>query len=262
MTSHTWDYSKANGPCSWHKHYPSASGNSQSPIDIITKDAHYDSSLNINRLSIQYSQANDFEVVNNGHSVTISRKNNTGHQLSGGPLDNNYRFAQFHFHWGCNSSVGSEHLLDGKAFPAELHLVHWNSDLFDSFGEAATSRNGLAVLGFFIQIGDKVNPGLKKITDFLPQVNETGGKKDLKATYNMADILPDNTKDYWTYSGSLTTPPCAESVTWFVFKSPIHATEDQMKQFRSLKANAKETIVNNYRPVLPLNGRSVNASFD
>lgn len=261
MATPSWDYKK-NGPASWAKDYPAASGNRQSPIDIITKDAHYESSLNIHPLSIQYSPANDWNVINNGRSVTFSRKNVTGYQLSGGPLDHNYRFAQFHFHWGRNSSVGSEHLLDGKSFPAELHLVHWNVDLFESFGEAAQNRNGLAVLGFFVQVGSKANPGLKKVTDFLPQVYKTGSTKDYNGSFNMAEFLPANTKDYWTYLGSLTTPPCAESVTWFVFKTPIYATEDQMNQFRSLKANDKEHIVDNYRPVLPLHGRSVKSSFD
>lgn len=263
MADTSWDYGPERGPGKWSEKYPAAAGKCQSPIDIKTADVHYDSSLNINKLSINYSTANDYEVVNNGHTVTISRKEGTGTQLSGGPLDNEYRFAQFHFHWGKDSSVGSEHLVDGKAFPAELHLVHWNVDRFQSFGEAAGSRNGLAVLGFFVQVACKhANPGFKTITDFLPQVLNVGEKKDLNTSFNLASIIAGNTKDFWTYSGSLTTPPCSESVTWFVFKEPIYATEKQMQKFRSLKADAKHHIMDNYRPVMPLNGRVVRASFE
>lgn len=261
MAAHDWDYDK-HGPNEWHKHFPSASGNQQSPIDIITAAAQYDSSLQINPLSIQYSPADDFEIHNNGHSVTLSQKKVTGHQLSGGPLDHKYRFEQFHFHWGKTSCVGSEHLVDGKAFPAELHLVHWNTELYQSFGEAATSKNGLAVLGFLIQIGEEENSALKSITDFLPQLKNAGVKKDFKECFNMASLIASNTKDYWTYDGSLTTPPCAESVTWFVFKTPIHATEKQMEKFRKLKDSHKEEICDNFRPVMPLNGRVVRSSFD
>nr|ANJ59781.1 alpha carbonic anhydrase 5 [Exaiptasia diaphana] len=258
MATPEWDYDKK-GPSDWHNHYPAASGKRQSPIDINTADAKYDSSLK--PLSMKYSPDDDFQVVNNGRSVTISKKKMTGHQLSGGPLEHRYRFEQFHFHWGKTSEAGSEHLTDSKAFPAELHLVHWNTELFKSFGDAATKNKGLAVLGFFVQIGEDINPGLKTITDFLPQVENIGEKKDFKGSFNLESLLAGNTKDYWTYDGSLTTPPCAESVTWFVFKTPIQATEEQMKQFRNLKESDTERLCDNYRPVLPLNGRVVKSSF-
>jgi len=118
------------------------------------------------------------------------------------------------------------------------------------------------VLGFFVQIGNDVNPGLKMVTDFLPRVCDTGEKKYLDEAFNLASILASNTKDYWTYNGSLTTPPCAESVTWFVFKELIYASEKQMQNFRLLQANEKVKIVDNFRPVFPLNGRVVRASFE
>lgn len=261
MAAPKWGYGPNNGPSKWAKDFPAAAGARQSPIDIKTHDAHYDSALKIKPLKIQYSQGNDFNVTNNGYSLVISRKTSEGTNLSGGPLEHNYRFEQFHFHWGKTSGSGSEHLLDGKAFPAELHLVHWNTDLFSSFGEAASSKNGLAVLGAFVQIGGE-SAGLKTITDLIPQVQNIGDKQDLKVPFNLSSLLPSNTNDYWTYSGSLTTPPCYESVSWFVFKEPIHATENQMQQFRSLKANDGGCIVDNYRPVMDGSGRNVRASFE
>jgi carbonic anhydrase len=263
MSTPHWGYGPENGPSHWAKDFPSAAGIRQSPIDIKTHDAHYDSALNIHPLKVQYNEGKDFNIANNGHSLVISRKASEGSHLSGGPLDHdhNYRFEQFHFHWGKTSANGSEHLLDGKAFPAELHLVHWNTDLFDSFGEAATSKNGLAVLGAFVKIGGE-SAGLKTITGFTSQVQNVGDKQDLKIPFNLTSMLPTNTKDYWTYDGSLTTPPCSESVTWFVFKEPIHATENQMQKLRALKSNAGECIVDNYRPVMDLGGRTVKASFE
>jgi len=259
MAPPEWDYG-ANGPNEWHKKHPAASGTRQSPIDIITAKTKYDATLR--PLVVDYDPYDDFRAVNNGRSVTITRDNMKGHNLSGGPLaDHRYRFEQFHFHWGASSAEGSEHLVDGKSYPAELHLVHWNTDLYKSFGEAATSEKGLAVLGFFIEIGDQLNRGLTAVADFLPQVEKTGDVKPLKMPFNLSSLLGDNIRDYWTYDGSLTTPPCAESVTWFVFKDPICATEAQMNHFRSLQASSTSTIVNNYRPVLPVHNRLVRSTF-
>ena len=56
--------------------------------------------------------------------------------------------------------------------------------------------------------------------------------------------------DYATYSGSLTTPPCSETVTWYVMTTPIAASEDQITVLKSIGPN-------NRMPPLPLNGRAL-----
>ena len=65
-----------------------------------------------------------------------------------------YKLEQFHCHWGCTSDRGSEHTVDGRSFAGELHLVHWNSSKYSSFGEAAAYPDGLAVLGVFLSVSN------------------------------------------------------------------------------------------------------------
>ncbi|UYV78080.1 hypothetical protein LAZ67_16000042 [Cordylochernes scorpioides] len=74
-----------------------------------------------------------------------------GGVVSGGFLDHRYRFQQFHMHWGDCLASGSEHTVDGAAYPGELHFVHWNEEKYNSFQEAAAEPDGLVVLGVFLQ---------------------------------------------------------------------------------------------------------------
>uniref|UniRef100_A0A8C2W996 Carbonic anhydrase VII n=1 Tax=Cyclopterus lumpus TaxID=8103 RepID=A0A8C2W996_CYCLU len=86
----------------------------------------------------------------------------------------------------------------------KLHLVHWNAVKYTTFGEAATAPDGLAVLGIFLQ----------------------GSAADFKG-FNPKCLLP-SSLHYWTYLGSLTTPPLHESVIWIVVKDPITVSEKQV----------------------------------
>lgn len=71
-------------------------------------------------------------------------------RLTGGPLSTDYKLHSIHFHWGTDNNVGSEHTVNGKAYPMEMHVVHTKNDL--SFEEAKNSPNGLAVIGYFIDV--------------------------------------------------------------------------------------------------------------
>lgn len=74
-------------------------------------------------------------------------------ELTGGPLDTDvYRLQQWHCHWGAKDGQGSEHTVDGRSFSGELHMVHWNTSKYRSFGEAAGQYDGLAVLGVFLTV--------------------------------------------------------------------------------------------------------------
>ena len=79
--------------------------------------------------------------------------NGTDSELTGGPLGSDiYKLEQFHSHWGCIDSQGSEHTVDGVSYAGELHLVHWNTTKYATFGEAASAPDGLAVLGVFLEV--------------------------------------------------------------------------------------------------------------
>ncbi|XP_069595479.1 carbonic anhydrase 7 isoform X2 [Ranitomeya imitator] len=260
---HCWGYGEEDGPSEWYRYFPIAQGNRQSPINIVASQAVFNPGLK--PLVVSYDQCTSIDMSNNGHSVTVEFDDNDDKTvITGGPLNDSYRLKQFHFHWGTQHNGGSEHTVDGKSYPCELHLVHWNAKSFLSFGEAAAASDGLVVIGVFLDIGQK-HPGLDRLTDALYMVRFRGTKAQFNS-FNPKCLLP-SSLEYWTYPGSLTTPPLNESVTWIVLKEPITVSEKQMERFRkTLLINGEDEdervhMVNNFRPPQPLNGRKVQASF-
>ncbi|XP_026863197.1 carbonic anhydrase 7 [Electrophorus electricus] len=262
MTGNQWGYGEEDGPSSWYKDYPIAEGARQSPINIAPEEAVYDHGLP--PISLHYDNCTSTNISNNGHSVVVEFDDVDDRSvIQGGPLENAYRLKQFHFHWGGKGCHGSEHTVAGKTYTSELHLVHWNAAKYSSFAEAAVAPDGLAVLGVFLEIGDE-RGGLNKITDSLYMVKFKGTVTDFR-DFNPNCLLPSSLK-YWTYPGSLTTPPLYESVTWIVLTEPICVSEKQMGKFRTLLFNSEEEeqrtrMENNFRPPQPLKGRTVRASF-
>ncbi|XP_065145657.1 carbonic anhydrase 7 isoform X1 [Paramisgurnus dabryanus] len=262
MNGYHWGYDDVNGPAVWHKAYPIAQGNRQSPIDIVPGSAVYDATLS--PISLFYENCTSINISNNGHSLVVEFIDVDDRSvIQGGPLDNMYRLKQFHFHWGSKDCAGSEHTVSGKIYPSELHLVHWNAVKYKTFGEAAQAPDGLAVLGIFLDIGAEHN-GLHQITDAMYMIKFKETVADFKG-FNPKCLLPLRL-DYWTYPGSLTTPPLLESVTWIVLKDPIFVSEKQMGKFRTLCFNGEDEenrkrMENNFRPPQPLKGRTVRASF-
>lgn len=264
MSAAEWGYTENNGPSTWAKKYPTAAGSRQSPVDIETSLATSDTSLTSKPLSWNYVPENTRAIVNTGHGWRVDI-DSEGSELVGGPLEDTYRLQQFHCHWGFSSDKGSEHTVDGQSYAGELHLVHWNSTKYADCGEAAGYPDGLAVLGVLLKVGAK-NPELQKIVDLIPRIYHRGEKAVVKEVIDPAKLLP-KTFSYWTYLGSLTTPPCSESVTWILFKEPIEVSEEQLSVFRSLRCYKREEacpcdeveglITNNYRPPLPLGNREL-----
>nr|4CNV_A Chain A, CARBONIC ANHYDRASE 2 [Bos taurus] len=254
--SHHWGYGKHNGPEHWHKDFPIADGERQSPVDIDTKAVDQDPALK--PLALVYGEATSDRMVNNGHSFNVEYDDSEDKAvLKDGPLTGTYRLVQFHFHWGSSDDQGSEHTVDRKKYAAELHLVHWNTKYGD-FGTAAQQPDGLAVVGVFLKVGD-ANPALQKVLDALDSIKTEGKSTDFP-NFDPGSLLP-NVLDYWTYPGSLTTPPLLESVTWIVLKEPISVSSQQMLKFRTLNFNAEGEpellMLANWRPAQPLKDRQV-----
>lgn len=257
MAQHDWGYESKNGPEQWSKMYPIANGNSQSPIDIKTKETKHDPCLR--PICICYDPTTAKEMINAGFSVQVKFEDCDNRSvLTHGPVCEIYRLRELHFHWGSRDDRGSEHTVDGVKYSGELHIVHWNSEKYSSFTEAASQADGLVVLAVLIKVGQE-NPNLKRIVDALHAI-KTKGKKVPFTNFNPSVLLP-SSLDYWTYCGSLTTPPLYESVTWIICKECITISSKQLAQFRSLLSNSEgETdipIQDNYRPTQPLKGREV-----
>ncbi|KAM3849884.1 carbonic anhydrase-like [Diretmus argenteus] len=220
--SHAWGYGATDGPAKWAEGFPIANGPRQSPINIIPNEAGYDPSLKT--LKLKYSGTDSTGILNNGHSFQVDFVDDGDTStLTGGPISGTYRLRQFHFHWGASDDRGSEHTVNGINFPCELHLVHWNTK-YPSFGEAASQPDGLAVVGVFLKIG-AANPRLQKVLDALDAIKSKGKQANFP-NFNPKTLLP-GSLDYWTYDGSLTTPPLLESVTWIVLKEPISVSPVQ-----------------------------------
>uniref|UniRef100_A0A2K6G9L5 Carbonic anhydrase 1 n=2 Tax=Propithecus coquereli TaxID=379532 RepID=A0A2K6G9L5_PROCO len=122
-----------------------------------------------------------------------------------------------------------------------LHIVHWNSAKYSSLAEAVSKADGLAIIAVLMK-----------------------GKRAPFTNFDPSTLLP-SSLDYWNYSGSLTHPPLHESVTWIICKEHISVSSEQLAQFRSLLSNAEGEnavpILHNNRPLQPLKGRTVRASF-
>ncbi|XP_071988135.1 carbonic anhydrase 4-like isoform X2 [Engystomops pustulosus] len=257
-----WCYTEAPcGPSTWTS-LGSCNGSRQSPIDIPE-----DSVLFNQRLSqivfTNYSKKGVFRNVSNtGHTVEISLGD--GVWVAGGGLPSTYSAIAFHFHWG-NGSLGSEHRLSGRQYPMEMHIVHTKGGM--NLSEAKKDPIGVAVFGFFIDVMDSANTSqLVMVSDLLEEVANPGTTMPLNLSQSLDDLLGDvNLTMYYRYNGSLTTPTCDEIVLWTIFKNPITVPSKVVTAFASaikhnISANV-ETMQNNFRPVQPLNGRRVQASF-
>lgn len=144
----------------------------------------------------------------------------------------------------------------------QLHLVHWNAVVYPTFEEAVMEGDGLAVIGVFLKLGAH-HEGLQTLVDALPAIKH----KDTVIEFDVFDpscLLPP-CPDYWTYAGSLTTPPLTESVTWIIKKQPIEVDENQLEAFRMLlftsDGEEEKRMVDNFRPLQPLMNRTVRSSF-
>jgi len=124
------------------------------------------------RLANYHHDLKGGEVVNNGHSLKLSPPSALSSNvptMSGASLKDKYVFAQFHLHWGNISSQGSEHLVDGEAYPLEIHLVHYNSK-YPDIGASLEHEDGLAVLGIFFTLSPEDNPDLQPVIDSVSAV--------------------------------------------------------------------------------------------
>lgn len=162
-------------------------------------------------------------VVNNGHTLQVSIASGGGITLQGKA----YALKQFHFHHP------SEHTIDGKVFPLEAHFVH------------AAADGDLAVVGVLFEEGE-ANPALDPIWATAP-IKE--GEARINAQIDPYRFLPPVAGVY-RYEGSLTTPPCSETVHWTVMSTPATASASQIAAFAAL-------FPLNARPVQPLNRRYI-----
>ncbi|XP_068441256.1 carbonic anhydrase 4b [Clinocottus analis] len=242
------------GPEEWGLVSQHCSGRSQSPINIVTKRMLRRDFLPSFDF-FGYQEAFHGHLINTGHSVQLDLP--SGIRIENGNLNGAYKAVQLHLHWGKDGGPGSEHTIDGEQFPMEMHLVHIKEE-YDSIAQAGKDPTGVAVLGFFIQKSMSANKKFDPLLDALKYITQPTNRTTLKGvSLEMLTLPKNNMTKYFRYSGSLTTPNCAESVIWSLFENPVPLSSKQIAVFARLQFPTGKQMVQTYRPVQPLNDRQV-----
>jgi carbonic anhydrase len=213
-----WDYEGPMGPENWGKEFPTcAKGKSQSPLDI--KGPFEKVKVSV---ATEYKNG-QLKILNNGHTIQVNVEPGSKLRIDGLVYD----LLQFHFH------KPSEELIEGKPSAMVIHFVHKNA------------AGQLAVVGVLLKEGNE-NPGIKTLWEHLPAKEGPEVAPD-KVMFNPSNLMP-REMDFYSYEGSLTTPPCTEKVKFFILKSQVNIAREQVGAF-PFKKNA--------RPVQPLNDRLI-----
>lgn len=226
-----WSYHAPTGPAQWGQlpgFSTCASGFEQSPVAIETgeiadfRNAFPDGALE--PLTPQWSET-PVTVLNNGRTIQAQCAAGSALEFDGA----RYELKQFHFH------SPSEHSLNERQYPLEAHFVH------------QTSQGQLLVVGVFFRVGAE-NAELAKVWRSAPA--RAGQTQTSPELVSAARLWP-GSGEYFTYAGSLTTPPCSEGVRWIVMRSPVEASAEQVSFLRKLLG------FTNNRPLQGLEGRMI-----
>lgn len=218
-----WSYNGDQGPSHWAGLNPEfalcGSGHHQSPINITDPKK-----TDLPRLQFDYKPS-PLHIVDNGHTVMINYAPGSFLQVG----NKRFMLKQFHFH------RPSEERIDGKDYEMSVHLVH------------ADEHGNLAVVAVLLRRG-KENSLIQELWSDVPQQKEHEAQLD-KIQVNAKALLPAQL-GYYTFPGSLTTPPCTENVTWLVLETPVTVSSREIQRFEKLYRN-------NARPTEPLGDRVV-----
>jgi carbonic anhydrase len=220
-----WSYEGEYGPANWSNINSSwakcSTGNRQSPIDL--RDGM---KVDLEQIAFDY-RPSSFSEIDNGHTIQVTVGG--GNFLTVG--NQTYELQQFHFH------RPSEEKINGKGTEMVIHFVH------------RSYEGKLLVLAVLLERG-RANPMIQTVWNHLPlEKQQTVSPAIL---LDPSEALPEK-REYFTYMGSLTEPPCTEDVLWIVMKQPMQASPAQMALFSRLYPL-------NARPVQPSNGRMVKES--
>lgn len=223
-----WSYSGSTGPAKWAKlgkgFAACAAGQTQSPIDIPDADARKG---DLAPLLFDYKPS-PLRIIDNGRTIQVNYAPGSTISVEG----KRYELVELHFH------KPSEEKISGKGHDMDAHLVHRGKD------------GKIAVVAVLLDEG-KENALIKTLWGHLPQTKDKENVVDA-VKINALELLPRD-KGYYTFAGSLTTPPCSEDVKWFVLKTPVQISADEIARFaKSYPMNA--------RPVQELNGRDIQAT--
>ncbi|XP_022765998.1 alpha carbonic anhydrase 4-like [Durio zibethinus] len=224
-----YDEGSGKGPSCWgsvkQEWKTCGTGKSQSPIDIPVGSTLI--SLTLGDLQRTYASGSAV-LKNRGHDIAVLWNGNAGKININGT---DYEVVQCHWH------SPSEHTFGGTRYDLEIHIVHQNA------------QNQITVISMVFQIG-QADPFLSSLLSSIESIG--GGEKDL-GNVNPVDIGFAG-RNYYRYTGSLTTPPCTEGVVWTVLQEVKTASTEQV---HALKDALAEEFKENSRPNQSLGARPV-----
>ncbi|KAL0104585.1 hypothetical protein PUN28_017378 [Cardiocondyla obscurior] len=230
LPAFSFGYAHPNGPHTWKDLYPESAGYNQSPINITTRLAVVVQPSEPLLWSNYNNGPLSMTIANDGHTVILRGlwTSTTWPQLQGGPLTDTYDFFNVLFHWGPSNEEGSEHTLDYARYPMELQIVHVKRGIKSPADAVALgAKDGIVIVSFFLQINEADNPYFDHIVSNLWRITCPGSKVCIPH-FPLEWIFTPFDRDYYTYSGSLSQPPCSEIVTWIVQERAIAISPSQV----------------------------------
>ena len=234
-----WSYiDGTSGPENWANidkaNLACTKGKTQSPININLDNAV---KVELDPLEFDY-RPSQLAITDNGHTIVVKYGEGSNIFIDG----RQYRLVQFHFH------KPSEEAINGERMEMVVHLVHQHYD--GSLAVVAVLLTTKMKKYWWASDNPKGNPLIQTLWNNIPIVKEQTDTPGI--VINASQLLPQD-RGYFTYMGSLTTPPCSEDVRWFVLKTPVLVSEEQVQNFgRIYPMNA--------RPLQPKGDRVIKES--